>query len=252
MALQLAPSLRHKTRKNTLAMTTETFGQRLLGYFVGPTFSEVSAASSKLSDTASDLAATSAGLLDTLSHTQHAVDTTAQQLRDAFANPGRGLSSQPTIPRGQFTQKVAAFYYDVFPGNHVLVVYDRAPRLMSARRVLAGDGRVVAGPTEMWTVHKKVHRGKGQFGLWGFHVWVFGEGEFELLGDGGWVSPFFPPPLLLFCCFPLVLVADPWVCERFVNWCFKSGNFKRDGKRVSFFKMDGHPSTEGSVAVQPP
>lgn len=164
---------------------TETYGQQLLGYFVGPTLSDVSAASSKLSAAASDLAATSTEVLDTLSHARHTVDTAAQQLQDAFATPSRGLSYQPTISRGQFTQKVAAFYYDVFPGNHVLIVYDRAARLMSARRVLAGDGRVVAGPTEMWTVHKKVHRGRGQFGLWGFHVWVFGEGEFELLGDGG-------------------------------------------------------------------
>ncbi|CCX07827.1 Protein of unknown function [Pyronema omphalodes CBS 100304] len=128
-------------------------------------------------------------LLDTAAHTSHAAAEAAAQLRDTLSNPGGGLSGQPTIPRDQFTQKLCSFYHSVFnkdgQRNHVLVVYDRAPRLVSFKRVLSGEGRYVAGPTEMWTCHKKIHRGKGLIGLWGFHVWVFGEGEFELLGDGG-------------------------------------------------------------------
>lgn len=56
---------------------------------------------------------------------------------------------------------------------------------------------------------KKVQRGKGRVGLWGFHVWVFEEGEFELLGDGG-----------------------------FQNWAYHSTNVERNGNRVRFLRIN--------------
>lgn len=65
----------------------------------------------------------------------------------------------------------------------MLCVYDRCARLVSFKGVVRADGGKAAGPTEEWTVIKKVQRGKGRIGLWGFHVWVFEEGEFELLGE---------------------------------------------------------------------
>lgn len=129
--------------------------------------------------------------IDAAQHSLHKADEAAAQIRDTLNNPGGGLSGQPTIKRADFTQKLVSFYYSVFnrdgggDQHHVLAVYDRSPRLVSFRRVLGGNGRYVEGPTEMWTIHKKCHRGKGRIGLWGFHVWVFKEGEFELLGDGG-------------------------------------------------------------------
>lgn len=154
----------------------ETLGQRLITYFAGPTLATATASATEA--------------LDLLHHSTHAATEAASQIRDLISNPGGGLSGQPTIPRGTFTQRLAGFYYDVFnapgcPRHHVLVVYDRSPRLISFKNVLGNNGRYLNGPTEVWTCHKKVHRGKGRIGLWGFHVWVFGEGVFELLGDGG-------------------------------------------------------------------
>jgi len=227
-----------------------TYGQRLLSYLAGPTISNINETSTSLQHTLSSLNSASAlqellstsndlrGLvtnlsqnsndanatfartaaeivkaLDAAQHSLHKADETAAQVRDTLNNPGGGLSGQPTIPRGDFTQRLCSFYYDVFnkPGekaHHVLVVYDRSPRLVSFREVLGSNGRYVQGPTEMWTVQKKIHRGKGRIGLWGFYVWVFREGTFELLGDGG-----------------------------FINWCFKSPNCERDGKKVTFHQL---------------
>lgn len=187
-----------------------TLGQRLLHYLAGPTLNSITTAASTATHTADEVLKA----LDIAQHTAHKAEQTAEQISATLANPGGGLSGQPHIPRGQFTQRIVAFYHDAFnrPGekrHHVLAVYDRCPRLVSFKGVLGGNGRYVAGPTEMWTVCKKVHRGKGRIGLWGFHVWVFEEGDFELLGDGG-----------------------------FINWCFRSDNFERDGKRVRFLKLE--------------
>jgi len=136
-----------------------TIGQQLLTYFAGPTLSTLTSHAAEIPRA-----------LDALQHTTHSAEQTAEQIREVLSNPGGGLSGQPTIPRGEFTRKLAAFYARVFPNHHVLVVYDRAAKLLSLKHVLGGNGRYVAGPTEMYTCHKKVHRGKARIGLWGFHV----------------------------------------------------------------------------------
>lgn len=136
-----------------------TLGQQLLTYFAGPTLATLTSHASEIPKA-----------LDALQHTTHSAEQTAAQIREVLSNPGGGLSGQPTIPRGEFTRKLAGFYARVFPGHHVLVVYDRSARLVSLKGVLGGNGRYVAGPTEMYTCHKKVHRGRGRLGLWGFHV----------------------------------------------------------------------------------
>lgn len=136
-----------------------------------------------------------------------------QQIADAIHN---GFSGQPTIPRDQFTRKLADFYYDVFEERrHVLVVYDKCAKLLSLKRV-EGPYGVIDGPTEMITVHKKCTDCCG-FRRWGYDVWVFGEGVFELLGDGG-----------------------------YINWAFRSPSYKRDGKKVVFHKIDGDDEGKGA------
>ncbi|TGZ82326.1 hypothetical protein EX30DRAFT_222277 [Ascodesmis nigricans] len=182
----------------------ETLGTKLLTYLAGPTLSQLSS----LTQTASQTA-------DTFTHTSHAATTTATTLTSLLTTLTSPISTQPSIPRSQFTRKLVAFYYDAFnhpglPRHHVVAVYDRCARFVSFRGVLSQEGRYVEGPTEMWTTVKKVSRGKGKIGKWGYHVWVFrGEGEMELLGDGG-----------------------------YVNWCFRSAAFEREGKRVRFGRIN--------------
>jgi len=104
-------------------------------------------------------------------------------------------------------QELAGFYSKIFPDNHVLVLYDRLPRLLHIHGVIASDGRVVEGPTsgDVITAHKKIQKGYLQIGLWGFHMYIFREGRLKNLGDGG-----------------------------FQNWAWRSPKFKRDGKEVEF------------------
>jgi hypothetical protein len=105
-----------------------------------------------------------------------------KQIKEALQT---GFSGEPKIPRDMFTQKLASFYYEVFEQRrHVLVIYDRAPRLLSVKRLVTPLGEVVEGPTERCTVHKKC-KGVGGFMRWGYDIWVFEEGVVELLGDGG-------------------------------------------------------------------
>lgn len=131
----------------------------------------------------------------------------ASQIRSLLANPGGGLSGQPTIRREDYTQELAGFYSKIFPHNHVLVLYDRLPRLLHIYGVIASDGKVMKGPTsgDVISAHKKIQRGYLQIGLWGFHMYIFREGSLKNLGDGG-----------------------------FQNWAWRSPKFRRDGNEVEF------------------
>ncbi|KAJ7523640.1 hypothetical protein O6H91_18G056500 [Diphasiastrum complanatum] len=57
------------------------------------------------------------------------------------------------------------------------------------------------------SVHTHIEIKTSFFGTTGFEVYIFKRGFFTLLGDGG-----------------------------FQNWCF-SGNFKRDGSKVTFYDL---------------
>jgi len=172
-------------------------------YLVAPLVKEVLSSTGLTSTTGQQIEGTLANAKRTL----RTAEETASQIRSLLDNPGAGLSGQPTIPRARYTQELAGFYSKIFPCHHVLVLYDRLPRLLYIHGVIASDGGIVDGPTsgDVVTGHKKIQRGYLQCGLWGFHMYIFREGRLKNLGDGG-----------------------------YDNWAWESPKFKRDGKEVVF------------------
>jgi len=172
-------------------------------YLLAPLVKEVLSSTGLSSTTGQQIEGTLANAQRTL----RTAEETANQIRSLLDNPGAGLSGQPTIPRGRYTQELAAFYANIFPYHHVLVLYDRLPRLLHIHGVIASDGGIVDRPTsgDVITAHKKIQRGYLQYGLWGFHMYIFREGRLKNLGDGG-----------------------------FDNWAWESQKFKRDGNEVVF------------------
>jgi len=93
------------------------------------------------------------------------------------------------VDRGTATQAIVEHLYEAYPDKNVMVVH--SPHL----------------ETFNGSVHRHMELPQ-TVGTIGFEIYVFDDGDFTLLGDGG-----------------------------FQNWCFK-GNYERDGKsrKVKFLK----------------